>query len=212
MTQLRVFDGRLRRRQTSDRHTEGRAGHIVQTDLVAELDRRRVAAVLAADAAMQGRVDTLAQLHSHLHQSANALLIQLRERIVLVDLGVIVGIQELTSVVTAEAKGHLGQVVGAEAEEVNLFRDLVRRQSSTRDLDHGAHFVFQIDAGRRDLRISGSGDNIFHEFQLFDLANQRDHDFGDNVPIGVRFFHIDRRTDNRLGLHFRDFRIGDGNG
>ena len=68
---------------------------------------------------------------------ANANLVQMLERIALVDLGVVVGSQELGSVVTAEAEGHLGQVVGAEAEEVSFLGDLAGGQGSTRDLDHG---------------------------------------------------------------------------
>ena len=48
-----IFDGSLSGSQTCDRHTEGRAADIVQTDIVAELHARGVAAVLAADAQTQ---------------------------------------------------------------------------------------------------------------------------------------------------------------
>ena len=41
---------RLRRGQPRDRHAEGRARDVVEPDLLAERDRRRVAAMLAADA------------------------------------------------------------------------------------------------------------------------------------------------------------------
>ena len=44
-----VLDCSLGSRQAGDGHTEGAAGHIVQADLVAELDGHGVAAVLAAD-------------------------------------------------------------------------------------------------------------------------------------------------------------------
>src|SRR3972149_2855851 len=43
-------EGRLRRRQPRDRHAERRAAHVVQAGHVAKLDRRGIAAVLAADA------------------------------------------------------------------------------------------------------------------------------------------------------------------
>ena len=46
-----LFKGGLCGGQTGDRDAERRAGHVVQADVVAELDGRRVAAVLAADAA-----------------------------------------------------------------------------------------------------------------------------------------------------------------
>ena len=48
-----VLDGSLSGGQTGDGHTEGRAADVVQADVVAELDRRGVAAVLAADAQAQ---------------------------------------------------------------------------------------------------------------------------------------------------------------
>src|SRR5579871_3330665 len=47
------LEGRLRRRQPRDRQPVGGAGDVVEANLVAELDRRRVAAVLAADADLQ---------------------------------------------------------------------------------------------------------------------------------------------------------------
>ena len=46
-----VADGGLRGREAGDRDAERGAGHVVQADLVAELDALRVAAMLAADAA-----------------------------------------------------------------------------------------------------------------------------------------------------------------
>ena len=98
---------------------------------MAELDRSRVAAVLAADTDMESGIDGLAELDRHIHQLANAGLIELSERIVLKDLSVIVSVEELTCVVTAEAEGHLSQVVGTEAEEVSLGSNLVSSQSSS---------------------------------------------------------------------------------
>src|SRR5689334_22706178 len=44
---------RLRRRKPRDRHAERRARYVVQIHLVAERDRRRIAAVLAADADLE---------------------------------------------------------------------------------------------------------------------------------------------------------------
>ena len=66
---------------------KGRAGHVVEADLVAELHGGGIAAVLAADAQlMSGRVRSWPSSHSHLHQLAYADLIQLGEGIVLIDL------------------------------------------------------------------------------------------------------------------------------
>ena len=57
---LRVDRG-LSGSQAGDRHAEGRAGHVVQADVVAELDARRIAAVLAADAEVQVRAGLAAE-------------------------------------------------------------------------------------------------------------------------------------------------------
>ena len=85
-----------------------------------ELNRSRVAAVLAADAQLDVRAGLLAELGSHLNELANAVLVKAGERIRLVDLLVVVRAEELGRVVTREAEGHLGQVVGAEGEELRL--------------------------------------------------------------------------------------------
>ena len=87
--ELHLLDGGLSGGQTGDGHTEGRAGHIVQTGAVAELHGGGIAAVLAADTQMQVGVHAAAQLAGHIHQLADALLIQLGEGIVLVDLLII---------------------------------------------------------------------------------------------------------------------------
>ena len=92
---------------------------------MAELDRNGVAAVLTADTAVQGGTGCLTVGNSHLHQLAHAVLVQLSEGIVFEDLSFVVSIQELASVVTGEAVSHLGQVVGAEAEELSLDRKSV---------------------------------------------------------------------------------------
>ncbi len=131
---LAFFDSSLSGSQTSDGHTEGAAGHIVQADLVAELDGHGVAAVLAADTVVQILAGSLCLGDSHLHQHANAGLIQLSKGIVLEDLGIIVSVQELACVVTGEAEGHLSQVVGAEAEELNFLRDLLSGQTCSSTL------------------------------------------------------------------------------
>ncbi len=66
---------------------------------MAELDGSRVAAVLAADAQVQGCICFAASLCAHLYETANAIHVDVHERIGLIDLVVIVGIEELASVV-----------------------------------------------------------------------------------------------------------------
>jgi len=81
-----VLDRSLSGGQTCDGHTEGRAADVVQADVVAELHARGVAAVLAADAQAQIGAGLTAVMCSHLDQLADADLIQMLERIALVDL------------------------------------------------------------------------------------------------------------------------------
>jgi hypothetical protein len=72
------------RGETGDRHAERRAGHIVETVSVAELDGSRVAAMLAADAQLDaGRVCGPA-LRLRFHQFADAVLVQRDEGILFV--------------------------------------------------------------------------------------------------------------------------------
>ena len=59
------LNSRLRRRNTSDRHTERRARYIVQADLVTELHGRRLTSMLATNTALQVRTDRATFLGSH---------------------------------------------------------------------------------------------------------------------------------------------------
>ena len=65
---------------------------------MAELNGGRVAAVLTADTAVERRVHFLAELDSHLHQLAYAVLVELCERIALEDLLIVVAAEEFAGV------------------------------------------------------------------------------------------------------------------
>ena len=93
----------MRCRKYSYRHTVRRAGYIVQADLVAELDRRRIAAVLAADSEFDIGSCSFALRRSYLYQFAYAFLVKLRKRIRLEYLLLVLIAQELARVVTAES-------------------------------------------------------------------------------------------------------------
>ena len=134
-------DGSLSGGQTRNRNAVRRAGNIVHAAGLEEVDGRRIAAVFAADAQMQVGAGGTAQLGGHLHQLAHAHLIQLGEGIVLVDLLIIVSAQELAGVVTAEAEGHLSQVVGAEAEELSFFCHFVGGEASSKKTSSVANFL-----------------------------------------------------------------------
>ena len=91
---LLVLNGSLRGGEAGDGDTERGAGHIVQTHAVAELHAGGVAAVLAADAEVQVRARRAAELAGHVHELTDAGLVELGERVVLVDLLVIVRVED----------------------------------------------------------------------------------------------------------------------
>lgn len=59
------LDGSLCRSQTGNRHTVGRAGYIVESNLVAELYRSGIAAMLTADAQFEVRLHRAAPVRWH---------------------------------------------------------------------------------------------------------------------------------------------------
>ena len=200
----------LRGRKSCDRDAERRAGDIIQPDIVAELDGRRIAAVFAADAAVQLGTSLTTKLDRHLHQLADADGIETGKRIGLVDLVRIVCGQELAGIVTREPERHLRQVVGAEAEEFRLLRDIVRGERRARDLDHRADLILELEACFLDDFVRRLHDDILDELHFLCFARQRDHDLGNDVPVGVLLLDADRCLDDRLGLHDGDLGIGNG--
>src|SRR5690606_17885386 len=141
---VRLGDRRLSRREPRDWHPEGAAAHVVEADLVAEVDARRVAAVLAADAELELAVHRAALLDRHGYELADTGGVERLERVLFENLAREIVGEERVDVVAAEAERHLGEVVGAEAEEVGLGRHLVGREGRAGDLDHRADEDWQL--------------------------------------------------------------------
>src|SRR6185369_11726448 len=78
-------DGGLRGGEAGDRHAVGRAADVVQADALAELDRRRVAAVFAADAQLYIGPGRPAPFGGDADQVADAFLVQADEGVLLED-------------------------------------------------------------------------------------------------------------------------------
>jgi len=119
--------------QSGNGNPEGRTGNIVQSHFVAEFNAGRIAAMFAANTQFQIGAGLTTQLCRHLHQFTDAVLIQAGKRIVVINLFIIIGTQELSGIVTGEAEGHLGQVVGSKAEEIRFFGNFIGSQSSAGD-------------------------------------------------------------------------------
>ena len=94
------FDSCLSCCKSCDRHAERRAGYVVKTDAVAEFNGCGVTTVFAADTNVEVGIYGLTKGDSHLHELTNANLVELSEGVIFKDLGVIVSVEELTSVVT----------------------------------------------------------------------------------------------------------------
>src|SRR5215210_7480043 len=112
-------DPRLRQRglcrsEARERHAVGRAADVVEPEPVAERDRLRLAAVLAADAELEVLLDAAPALDGDAHQVADAVLVEELERVALEHAVLEVARQELAlGVVAREAERRLRQVVGA---------------------------------------------------------------------------------------------------
>src|ERR1700744_1568421 len=77
---LRLADSRLaerglRGRKPCDRHAIGRAGYVIQPDLMTEGDGSGIAAMLAANANLQIRTSLAPSCNADLHQFTNAIAV-----------------------------------------------------------------------------------------------------------------------------------------
>src|SRR3954469_20073130 len=72
---LGLGEGGLRGGEPGDGHAERRARHVVEAHPAEEVDRGRIAAVLAAHAELHPRARRAAALAGHLHQRAHARLV-----------------------------------------------------------------------------------------------------------------------------------------
>ena len=78
----------------------------------------------------------------HFDQLAHAVDVEADEGVAGEDTLVDIGREEARGIVAADAQRRLRQVVGAEAEEFRLLRDLARHQRGAGQFDHGADQIF----------------------------------------------------------------------
>src|SRR5262249_16543658 len=133
----------LRRGEPRDRHPERRARHVIEPDLVAEGDRSGVAAVLAADADLELRPRRAPTLDPDPDELGDALAVDGDERIGCKNSARHIGAEKARRVVATDAEGGLGQIIGAEREELRACGDLAGAQRRARQLDHGADLIVE---------------------------------------------------------------------
>ena len=163
--------------------------------------------MLAANSAVELRARRLAIRNRHFHKTSDARLIKLGERIVFINLIVVIRAEELARIVAREAKGHLRQVVRAKAEELRLFRNLSSDKRRARNFDHRADFIVELNFGSLNFFVRDMDDNILNELELLRVSCERNHDFRTDIPTLVATLNGNRRADDGLGLHNRNFRI-----
>ncbi len=164
------------------------------------MDRRGVSAVLAADSEVEIGVRGPAVLGRAAYERADAVDVERLERGDGEDALLEVGAEEgRLDVVTGEAPRHLGEVVGAEGEELRRPGDLAGGHGRARQLDHGADLVRD---GRAELLLHVAGDLLDpgpHQVELADARDERDHDLRLGVPAAPDA--LGSRLEDGPGLH-----------
>jgi hypothetical protein len=90
---------------------------------------------------------------------------------------------ERAVVVAAHAERRLRQVVGAEAEELRFFGDLIRHHASARQFDHRADEVFHFDA----FFLEDFLGRLVDDFGLrLEFRQEADRDLWIGARIGLR--------------------------
>ena len=144
---------------------------------MAELDGVGVSTVFAADAEFDVFFRFAAFFDGDLHEFADAGLVEAGEWVFLEDFVFGVGAEEGSHVVAADAESGLGEVVGAEAEELRGLRDFVSGDGATRHFDHGSDEVVEFDLllGHDFFGDAVNDFDLKIEFLL--ETDERDHDF-----------------------------------
>src|SRR5262252_1358878 len=103
-----LAEGRLGGGEAGNRHPERRTRHIVEPDLVAECDRRRIAAVFAANAELGVAARLASTFGGDLDQLADAITIDRHERVDRKNPQARICAEEARGVIAADAEGSLG--------------------------------------------------------------------------------------------------------
>src|SRR6266849_8414753 len=174
---------------------------------MAELDRRRITAVFAADPYLELRAGLAATLDADADQFSLALAVDHRKRVLFQDTFCQVCGQDLVDVVARKAERSLREIVGSEAEELRLLGDLVGDQRGARQLDHRAHQVMHLRPflGKNFLRHATYDRCLV--LHLFQRGGQRDHDLGMDLDPFLGYGY--RSLEDGARLQLRDLWISD---
>src|SRR5690625_7314960 len=104
--------------------------------------------MLPTDPNLELWLDRAPLFDSDRDQSADPLLIEDLEGILLEETLLHISGEEGRSIITRDTEGRLCQVLGAEGAEVGMPRDLPSLQSCSREFDHRADEVFYFSVSR----------------------------------------------------------------
>ena len=200
---------RLRRRETRDRHPVGRAGHVVEARPCGRSGstpgRRRARRRRRSSASASRCGPSCTPISTSWPTPPTSMR---DERVLLEEPVLLVVEQELAGVVAREAEAHLGEVVGAEREELGLLRDLVGGHRAARDLDHRADQVLDARAAPCRGRACASSSTI--AFCRFSSSTWPTSGIMTSGLTGMPFFDdLQRRLEDRPRLHARDLGVRD---
>src|SRR5205823_6386574 len=191
-----------------DWHPAWRTADIVESDLVAEGNRGRVAAVFAADTDFKVTPRGPPSLDGQPHEATNPLLVDRLKWIGRQDLRLDVVPQELAfGIIARVTVRRLGEIVRAETEELGFFGQLIGDQARPRQFDHGANLVVDLNASLCEHLVDCLFERVVLDLHLLARADQRNHDFGDRVLAFL--LEPDRGADDGARLHLHDLRKHD---
>ncbi len=130
------------------------------------------------------------QFTGNLHQFAHTALVQYFEGIggqyfVLGALkldAIEIALQKLAlGVVPAVTKGHLGEVIGAEAKKLSIFGNFVGGNTGPGYFDHGAKFISNFDTGFFHHTFGYGLKLPAGKFEFVYVTDKGDHDLGQDL-------------------------------
>jgi len=107
--------------------TRRETAHVILADHMAEFDRARVTAMFTADTHFQRWASGATIIDGHAHQFAYTIPVELLEGFFGKMPSATILYQEVAlGIITAVTKGHLGQIIGTEGEELRHSGNLSR--------------------------------------------------------------------------------------
>ena len=163
--------------------------------------------MLTANAYFQVFLGRTTFVNTDFYELANAILIDGLERVTFKNSPFQVIPEERSRIITAKAQRQLGQVVGAEREEICFGGNFIGSERCSRNFDHRADFVINPYPFLFYHFFSGFHYYCFLVDQLCFCADQRDHDF--RIYFHAFFGQVAGSFDDGPGLHLRDFGVRD---